>query len=340
MKRFILLLVILTCCSYRAAFAQDSMGLTPPSPTMVAESQGGYLLAPGDQIKVTVLGEPQFNFEAEVNENGMIEVPFFDNQPINAMCRNAREIKGDVVKLLSKYLRNPQVSLDVTSRKSRLPVIVNGQVRQPSQVVLYRKARLLELISTAGGVTEDASGIIQVFRTQAPICGSPEEVVEWKAQAENNGGVVSNIYSYSSLRTGSLDANPLIYPGDFIVVTKALPVYFTGEIRSPQNLQIPEGGLSLFQAIAMLGGVNREAKTKDIKIYRLKANSQDREIISVNYSKIKSGEQKDVMLAPYDVVEVDKSKKSIGQTILELATGVGKSGIQYLGIGLPQKILY
>ena len=67
----------------------------------------------------------------------------------------------------------------------------------------------------------------------------------------------------------------------------------------------------------MVGGVNREAKTKEIKIYRLKENSKDREVIAVNYDLIKKGEQKDVMLEPYDIVEVDKSKKSIGQIIFE-----------------------
>ncbi|MEJ7699966.1 MAG: hypothetical protein WKF71_10025 [Pyrinomonadaceae bacterium] len=68
------------------------------------------------------------------------------------------------------------------------------------------------------------------------------------------------------------------------------------------------------QALAMVGGVRREAKTKDIKIYRLKANSKDRETISVNYDSIKKGQQKDVMLEPYDIVEVDKAKKSIQQS--------------------------
>jgi polysaccharide export outer membrane protein len=183
--------------------------------------------------------------------------------------------------------------------------------------------------------------MIQVFRTQAPICGSPEEVSEWKAQAENNGGVVANMYSYSSLRTGTLEANPVIYPGDFIVVQKAAPVYFTGEIKSAQGLYIPEGGLSLFQAVGMLGGVNKEAKTKDIKIYRLKANSKDREVISVNYDQIKKQQQKDIMLQPYDIVEVDKAKESVLSTIFKTLTGAATGGIGTIVTGgLNRAVLY
>ncbi len=90
----------------------------------------------------------------------------------------------------------------------------------------------------------------------------------------------------------------------------------------------------------MLGGPNREAKTKDIKIYRLKANSKDREIISANYDSIKKGTQKDIMLEPYDIIEVDKSKKSIAQTILEIAIGAGKGGVSAVTNGLGTRILY
>jgi polysaccharide biosynthesis/export protein len=330
MKRNILWLLILTVGLIQA---------TPAQQTVSTVNSRGYLLGPGDQITTKVLGESQYDFEAVVNEDGKLEIPYLD-EPITAMCKNEREIRAEVIKALSKYLRAPQISLNVTERKSRPPVIIYGEVRRPEQVVLMRKARLLELISTAGGVTEDAGGMIQVFRTQAPMCGDPEEIAEWQAQAENSSGVISNLYSYSNLRLGTDEANPIIYPGDVIVILKAAPVYFTGEVKATQGLRIPEGGLSLFQAISMLGGVNREAKTRDIKIYRLKTNSKDREVISVNYDKIRKGEEKDVMLEPFDIVEVDKSKKSIGQTLLEIATGSVRSGIGTLGGALPQRILY
>jgi protein involved in polysaccharide export with SLBB domain len=123
-------------------------------------------------------------------------------------------------------------------------------------------------------------------------------------------------------------------------VLKAAPIYVTGEVREPKGILLKEGGLSLYQAIAMLGGPNREAKTKDIKIYRLKVNSKDREIISANYDLIKKGTQKDVMLEPYDIIEVDKSKKSVAQTILELAIGAGRGGITAVTQGLGTRVLY
>lgn len=302
------------------------------------EPEQVYLVGPGDVITGKVLGEEQFDFTATIDEDGKIEVPFFD-QPIMAKCRSERELRSDVTKLLSKYLRNPLVSVRVTERKSRPPAIIFGEVRTPQKVDLRRESTLLELLSISGGVTEDAGGMIQVFRTQPPICSDNTQDNNWIAE---NGGldVPSRIYSLSSLRQGREEANPIINPGDVVVVQKAAPIYITGEVRQPTGVLLKEGGLSLYQAVAMVGGPNREAKTKDIKIYRLKTNSKDREIISANYDLIRKGTQKDIMLEPYDIIEVDKSKKSIAQTILEIAIGAGKGGISAVTNGLGTRILY
>lgn len=325
------LLFILTAALLPAAFGQNVM-VTPEPPR-------GYLVGPGDEITGKVLGESQFDFTATVDEDGKFQVPFFE-KTIEARCRSEKELRADVTQLLSKYLRNPQVSVRVTQRKSRPPATVFGEVRSPQQVDLRREARLLELISFAGGVTDDAGGMIQIFRTQPPICVETNVENDWRAESNNGLDVPSRMYSLSSLRLGREEANPIIYPGDVIVVQKASPVYITGEVNAPQGIFLKEGGTTLTEAIAKIGGVRREAKTKDIKIYRLKANSKDREIISVNYDSIKKGDQKDVMLEPYDIVEVDKSKKSVAQLVFETVTGVGRTAIGGFGSALPQRVLY
>jgi len=299
----------------------------------------GYLLGPGDIIEGRILGEQQFDFVATIDEDGKIQVPF-SKEPMLATCRSERELREEVNKLLGVYLRDPQLSLRVTERKSRPPATIYGEVGTPQQVVLTRKTTLLELISFSGGVKEEAGGMVQVFRTRKPVCTEADTENDWKADGGDALDVPSRMYSLSSLRLGKEEANPVIYPGDVIVVQKAAPVYITGEVLSPQGIYLKEGGMSLSEAIAKIGGVKREAKTKDIKIYRLKSNSKDREIIAANYDLIKKGEQKDIMLEPYDIVEVDKSKKSIAMTILEIATGTGRQALSGFGSVLPTKVLY
>jgi polysaccharide export outer membrane protein len=312
MKRNILWIFAIVICLAQIAFAQV--------PDVPAQPRG-YLIGPGDIIEGKVLGERDFDFTATIDEDGSFEVPFFD-KPVLAICKTESQLKAEVAKLVSKYVRNPQVSVQVKERKSRPPATIYGEVRQQQQVILTRKARLMELLSFAGGVTEKAGGMVQIFRTQPLLCAAPDEVNDWKTQAGNGLDVPSRIYSLSSLRQGKAESNPEIYPGDIVVVQKAAPVYMVGEILRPGEMTIPEGGLPLMQAIAMASGISREAKAKDIKIYRRKVGSAQPEIISVNYDAIKKGQQKDVVLEPFDIVEVGKSKKKFSDYLVDFVIGI------------------
>lgn len=320
---FFFVLVIGLC-----QFAQGQNVMLEPQP------ERGYLVGPGDEITGRVLGEPQFDFVATIDEDGRFQVPFFE-EGIMASCRTEKELRAEVTQLLAKYLKSPQISVRVTGRNSRPPATIYGEVRQPQQVILRRQARLLELLAFAGGVTSIAGGTIQVFQTRSPMCASPAAEADWKAETSDGLDVPSRLYSLNSVKRGSEEANPIINPGDIIVVQEAAPVFIVGEVNAVGRVLVPEGGLPLTQAIAMVGGVKQGAKTKDIKIYRLKADLKDREIITANYDKIKKGEQKDLLLSPNDIVEVDRSKKSITQTILEIAGGSARS----LSYTLPVRVL-
>jgi len=301
------------CLSYAAA------GQSIP---LSNDAGKGYLIGPGDEITGKVLGEKDFDFVATVDEDGKIEVPFFD-KPVIAKCRSERELRTDITGLLAKYLRTPQASVRVTQRNSRPPISVYGEVRQQQQFVLTRKTYLLEVISAAGGVTEKSGGTIQVFRTRAPICGQPGQANDWKVDASAGGlDVPSRIYSLATLRQGREESNPEIMPGDIIVVQKAAPVYVTGEVVRPGEMNIPEGGLPLTQAVAMASGITREAKTKNIKVYRRKIGSSEQQVIVANYDQIKKGAQKDIMLEPFDIVEVDKAAKKFTDYLLDFVTGI------------------
>ncbi|MEO6052122.1 MAG: SLBB domain-containing protein [Pyrinomonadaceae bacterium] len=331
MKLNILFAVIISFVVFGAGYSQIAL--------LDASQAKGYLLGPGDEISGRVLGEGQFDFIATVNEDGKIEVPFFD-KPIVAKCKTERELRIEVSNLLSKYLKSPQLSLRVTQRNSRPPATIYGEVLRPGPVVMLRKATLVELLAFSGGVTEQAGGMIQVFRTQPPLCTEDTEDSNWVAMGGDPADVPNRMYSLASVRLGKEEANPIIYPGDIVVVQKASPVYITGEVVAPQGLFLKEGGLSLTEAIAKIGGVNRQAKTKDIKIYRLRSNSKEREILTANYDLIKKGKQKDLILEPYDIVEVDKSKKGIGQIMLEMVAGSARTALGGVTNGISTRVLY
>jgi polysaccharide export outer membrane protein len=325
-------LIVFLLCFAVFLTAQD----VPVDPTLGK----GYLLGPGDEIVGKVLGEKDYDFQATVNEDGKIEVPFYD-KPITARCRTERELRNEINDILKRELKNPQLSLRVTERKSRPPASISGEVNSPQQVILMRKVTLIEMLGFAGGLKEEAGGSIQVFRSQAPVCAEAGEDSDWRAGTDATD-VPSRIYNLANVKIGKEDSNPIIYPGDVVVVQKAPPVYIVGEVVAPQGIYLKEGGLSLSEAIAKIGGVNRQAKTKNITIRRIKpgAKNGEVELISANYDLIKKGQQKDIMLQPYDIVEVDKAKESIAATVLKLALGAGRSVITSGATNVGYRVIY
>ena len=315
----ILFIFAVAVCLFQVTLGQD----LPPGTT-------AYTLGPGDRIAVKVIGEPQFDLDATVDETGAIRVL---NQRVVAQCLTEEALQTEVVKKLSVYLKGPKVNLQVTDRKSRPPVSVYGEVRLPAQVILQRKTTLLELISFSGGVNDKSSGMIQVIRTKPPMCAS-DAAAAWETQAEN-GVLPTRSYSVSNLKQGGVESNPEIFPGDLVIVGKAPPVYVIGQVMQLKEITMGENGLSLMEAVSQAGGFAPRAKTKDIKIRRLKSNSREREIIAVNYDLIKKGAQKDVMLQPEDIIEVDKSPKSPMEVVLEIITGTVKSATNFL----PQRVM-
>ena len=309
----------------------------------------GYQVGPGDEITIKVVGEADFDFASRVDEDGKMNVPF-DETPLDAKCKTERQLRSDMKEILAKYLRNPQFNLRITDQNSRPPATVYGEVKNPQQVKLMRKATLVELLALSGGTTEEAAGVIQVFRTQTPICAENDKDAVWVAQTTDPTAVPSRIYSLAAVRAGKEAANPIIYPGDVIVVQKAAPIYVTGEVNAPQGIYLKEGGTSLMDAIAKVSGVREGAKTKDVKIYRLRkniaesdvtaVNLSDRDVVTANLDEIKAGRQKDPILQPYDIIEVDKAKDSIGIQILKIAAGAAKTAVGSVASQGGYRVLY
>jgi polysaccharide export outer membrane protein len=128
----------------------------------------------------------------------------------------------------------------------------------------------------------------------------------------------------ADLKMGKPEANPVIRPGDFIVVTEAEPIYVTGSVLAPQVVYLTDN-LMLTRALAIAGGTTKEAKTSDVRIYRLKPGAPAPEVIPVDYAAIRKNQKPDVALQAFDQIEVPEagmlSKGRVGSTLLGLLTG-------------------
>ncbi|HEX8336903.1 MAG TPA: SLBB domain-containing protein [Pyrinomonadaceae bacterium] len=347
-KSFVLL-VLAVCSAAAASFAQDggapvSQGAvvnTSSSSSIDAMGIRKYLLGPGDVLDLRVYNEPQFNGPLVVDDEGNIAVPFIET-PIRAQCRNDREIRADIIKALSKYLNKPQVNLRLTEAKSRPPAVVFGAVRSPSRVQMQRKVKLLDLLASSGGVTEAAGGDIQIFHTEAVMCPDAEDLAAVPAETFTPADptqVGYDLYSLRDLKEGKQSANPVVRPGDIVIVQESQPVYMTGAVRTPMSLYLKEG-MQLKQAIAMVGGLAKDAKSTGVIIWRRKKGQSEPEKLVVNFKDIQKEKIKDIQLQPYDIVDVPDDSGSAGKIFRNLILGAGTGSLSSAATGLPLRVIY
>src|SRR5713226_8552204 len=174
-KTRILLITIVSLAAVLSVLAQEQSDV----PTSASDFQGvrNYLLGPGDVLDVRVFSQPDLNTLAEIDGDGNISSLPFLEKPIRAMCLTEKEVQKSIATAYAAYIRNPQVSVRIQQRNSRQPATLYGAVRTPMLITMMRHARLHELIARSGGITERASGTIQVIHTQPEMCPEPGEVI-------------------------------------------------------------------------------------------------------------------------------------------------------------------
>jgi len=263
-------------------------------PASAIDDQGGgrYLVGPGDILDVRVFGNGDLNSTVEVDADGNISSLPFIEAPIRAKCRNEKEIQTSITEAYSKYLLKPRVSVRITERRSRQPAVIFGAVRTPQRVDMRRRVRLHELLATSGGITQNASGTIQIMHTEPEMCAEPEKTTTENQAAPDIGQL--EVYQIADVKTGQEKADPFIRPGDVVIVTEGEPIYITGAVGAPHEMTLKDG-LTLHRAIMMSGGVTRTAKSNEVHIYRVKEGKIGSEDLKVNYDAIRKGQDKDVL---------------------------------------------
>ena len=322
--------------------AQDPPG-SSSGPVGSLDNQGirTYLLGPGDVLDIRVFGQPDLSSTVQVDGDGNISsLPFLET-PIPAKCKTDKQVQKEIALAYSQFINKPQVSVRIAERNSRQPATVFGAVRAPTRIEMRRRVRLNEVVTLSGGFTERASGTIQILHTEPLMC--PEPGQEAEAAPIDDTKIPLFIVKISELRSGKLEANPVIRPGDYVLVTEADPIYITGSVNAPGGIYLRDQ-LSLTRAIAMVGGARREAKLSEVKIYRQKPGSTEQEIIKVDVAAIKKNQKPDVFLQAFDVIDVPQagalSLQRLPDTLVGAVSG-GLGGIITSGMGtIPTRVLY
>ena len=214
----------------------------------------GYTVGPHDRLSINVVDEPTLTKVVTVASDGTFDYPFIGL--VSAAGRTLRAIQEDITtRLKEKYLRNPQVSIEVEAYRSQV-IYVWGQVRAPGAVSVMGNISLTEALAKAGSPTPDAGGYIEINRRPP---GGSEAAAGSKPTPER--------VSMADLQSGRAQT-VLLGDGDTVFVPKAEMVFVTGYVKNGGPF-LHEAGMTVSKAISMAGGVTEKGSRNRIRITRL-----------------------------------------------------------------------
>ena len=313
------LAVLLATCGMTPAISALADVTQPPCKTDTVRST--YLLGAEDQLQISgpepddASGAPKI---VSVDGEGDIQVPLVGRVHVAGMT--VQQAEGELNKKLSVYVKHPQAALDVKELRSQ-PASVLGAVNQPGIHQVSGHKTLLEMISLAGGVRQDAGYSIRITRQ-----------VEWGclplpgATMDASGRFsVAQVNLQDIMEAKVPEENIQILPHDVVTVPKAELIYVTGAVKKSGGFILGEKqNMSVIQALSMAEGLGTTPDTKHAKILRVNAGSDQRVEIPVDLKTILQGKSKDVPLQGNDILFVpDSTGKKVALRAMEAAISTG-----------------
>ena len=298
-------LILFLCISSFVELQYLTAQTPAPSPTPTAGTPEIDLVHIGDVVDVDFAGGFEYDWRGPLTPEGNLEGLDSIAGPIFALCRSENEIAIDVNRIYSKMLRDPQATVRIIDRSKRAVVRLDGAVKMPVRFRLMRPVHLRELLIAAGGLTDDASGDITIFRPPKVGCEKNTSVdatgeSQKQGPPTGNGFKLNNI-TVKDLLAGKTAADPLILSGDMITVTRSRPIYVIGAVNNPRPIY-SHGEMTLSRAIDSAGGVSKGAILQTISIFRREGG--ENRVITADLEKIKTGIEGDIDLKPFDIIDV------------------------------------
>jgi polysaccharide export outer membrane protein len=280
-----------------------------------------------DLLSITVFEAPEMNTVLRVSASGDISMQLLGE--VHALGLTPTELQGVLQGLLrSTYMRDPHVGVFIQELQSHAVSVV-GAVKMPGVFQIRGPKSLLEVLSMAQGLAEDAGDTVSVDRSgeqsepdpsSSPVLktgGAPgtfqrHELLTKSDAPESllsdRNAEIENINLKSLLGSSDSIRKVLIHPGDVVKVSRAGIVYVVGEVNKPGGFVLQNNeSISILQALALAQGTTHTSAIRETRIIRTDLATGKRTEIAVNLGKIFSGKRPDILLEPKDVVFVPNS---------------------------------
>jgi polysaccharide biosynthesis/export protein len=319
------MLAVLLQIACSAFLVSPSLVLAQAQPTLIPRPAPvpEYILAPGDQIILHVVDMEELSDKPiRIDSNGFVELTLVGRMQVSGLT--LEQFKDQLAVRLTKYIHLPQISASLTEDQGR-PVSIIGEVNAPGVHQLHGPQRLIEAISSAGGLRQDAGPKIVITRQ-----------LKWGAiPLEGARTDATGAYSIASLSLDDLmnSTNPadniLIEPNDVISIPKAEVVYVVGNVKKAGGFQLTSRGtVSILQAVALAEGLSQDAAGSHARIIRPAPGGDGKpKEIPVNVSKVFAGLDPDIPMYANDVLYIPNSAakttmRRSAEAVLQVTTGI------------------
>lgn len=287
---------------------------------------GDSRIGPGDLLNISVFEAPEMNATVRVSASGEISLQLLG--AVHAAGLTPRELESALQGLLrSTYMKDPHVGVFVQDLQSH-PVSVVGAVKMPGVFQIRGTESLIEVLSMAQGLTDDAGDTVLIVRgaeNAAPLssnASNPVRIGEAKPLhhevfASYSGspsgpspqqGDVEEINLKKLLESSDSKWNVPVRPGDIVKVPRAGIVYVVGEVQKPGGFVLQNNeNISVLQALALAQGPTHTSAIGRSRLIRTDPATGKRTEIPMDLGKVLSGKAPDTFLQPKDIVFVPNS---------------------------------
>jgi polysaccharide export outer membrane protein len=186
-----------------SVLAACATGNYPPAPSSAANQDYNYLIGPGDTLNIIVWRNPELSMSVPVRPDGKVTTPLVDE--LVAQGKNSVEIARDIEKLLGKFVRDPVVTVIVTSFVGPYgeQIRVVGEATKPQALAYKQKMTLLDVMIAVGGLTDFAAG------NSATILRGGEAPKQYSVRLKD------------LIKRGDVSANVEMRPGDILIIPQS-----------------------------------------------------------------------------------------------------------------------
>jgi polysaccharide export outer membrane protein len=313
MKCFIPIVLAFATASALAAEPIQQQGLTTHAevPASDAANLPVEKLGPDDLLGISVYDSPELSRTVRVDADGNIRLPMM-RQRILAAGLFPYELEKSITSALvsENVLVSPVVTVSVVEYRSR-PITVAGAVRNPLTFQATGTVTLLDAISRAGGVAENAGSSILVTRAAQNASGTSAPLTQRIPVRSLLGGEDPSL-------------NIKLDGGEQIRVPEAGRVFVAGNVKKPGVYAITDGAeSSVLKAIALSQGLEGYS-AHTAYIYRAEAGMHGKNEIPVDLKGILNRRVPDPPLYADDMLYIPNSTgRRNTAKIVELSLGLG-----------------